>query len=271
MLTKKNNYFFILLAAVLGALLALHFIPPVVALLIVVFSVMLLLYRYYLQKNKPALFYLLWFVAIILGVGIGLYRPAGFNYPLIFSVSQLYEGGLPMDLYLNLGKALAGYCIIFFLFSSARQSIGYITSLPKQISLVVVSTLLILGVAIVLLNLQVHVKAVNYILMFGAVNLLVTCVAEEAFMRWLLQTQLQIFFARKISNRILQEGLALLITTIIFVLTHMVHGLEAVMVFTLAGFVYGFVYTLTKNLLAAIAVHFLVNIIHFSLLTYPIS
>src|SRR6478609_1299474 len=105
MLTKQQNYFFGGLVAVLGALLALHFIPAVVALLVIVFSATLLLYQYFLQQNKPAIFYFFWFLAIVLGIGIGLYRPAGFSYPLIFSVSQLHEGGLPMDLYLNLGKA----------------------------------------------------------------------------------------------------------------------------------------------------------------------
>lgn len=271
MFTKQQYYFFVGLIATLGALLISHLMPLVCALLVVFFSIILHFYQYFLLKNKPAFFYLLWFAAIVLGIGIGLYRPAGFNYPLIFSVSQLHEGGLPMDLYLNIGKALAGYCIIFFLFSSARRNPGYITSIPRQLLLVMVLALLVLGVAVVLLNLQVHIKELNYILAFGVVNLFATCVAEEAFMRLLLQEQLKTFFARKIVNKFLQECLPLLMATIIFVLTHMVHGFEAVLVFALAGFTYGLIYTLTRNFFAAIAVHFLVNIIHFSFLTYPLA
>ncbi|RYZ99332.1 MAG: CPBP family intramembrane metalloprotease, partial [Moraxellaceae bacterium] len=56
-----------------------------------------------------------------------------------------------------------------------------------------------------------------------------------------------------------------------FVLTHGVQGAEPTLVFALAGFVYGLIYTLTKSIAAAIAVHFFVNILHFSFFTYPLA
>ncbi len=270
MLTKQQNYFFILLTIFLGSLLVLNFIPPMAALLVMAFSVVIFLYQYFLQKNKPLGLYLYWFAAIVLGVAAGLYRPAGFNYPLVFSVNQLYEGGLPFDLHLNTAKTLAGYCIIFFFLSTNRHNIGYINSRTQQLLLVVILSVLVLATAYVLLNLHIHIKTLQYIIVFGAVNLLATCVSEEAFMRWLLQTQMQVFFARRIKQKFWQEFLPLMITTVIFVAAHLAHTLDAIIIFTLAGFVYGLAYTLTKNLLASISVHFLVNIIHFSTLTYPV-
>ncbi len=269
MLTKQQNYFFILLVIFLGSLFVLNFIPPINALFVMVFSVVLFLYQYFLQKNKPLGFYFYWFAAIVLGLAIGLYRPAGFNYPLVLSVNQLYAGGLPFDLFLNTAKTLTGYCIIILL-SSNRHNIGYINSRSQQLLLVAILSVLVLTTAYTLLDLQIHIKTLQYILTFGVVNLLATCVSEEAFMRWLLQAQIQGFFARRIKHKFWQEFLSLVITTVIFVAIHFAHNPDTIIVFALAGFAYGLVYTLTKSLLAAIAVHFIVNIIHFSLLTYPV-
>lgn len=271
MLIKRQEYFFVPLFLLLVTLTATNFIPLVTAVLVIIFAMALSFYQYFWQHNKPIGFYLCWLVAIILGVAVGVYRPSDFNYPLVFSVNQFYEGGLPFSLYVNIAKLFAGYIIICLLFTSKSQSNIYIKSRVQQYLLAVGLGLLILIVAYHFLDFRFHLKALNYILLFAAVNLLVTCVTEEAFMRLLLQAELQKLIARKFNNRYAQEIIPLLLATLVFVLTHFTHDAPTMWVFGLAGFIYSVVYCLTKNLWACIVVHFTVNIMHFAFLTYPLA
>lgn len=271
MLTKSHVYFFVPLIALLLGLSAMHLIPPVAAVLVVIFAIALSLYNYLLQANKRVPLYITWMFAIVIGIAVGLYRPAGFSYPLVFSVNQLYEGGLPLNLTVNTAKLLAGYIIVYFLISSSLASTIFIRSRLLQYVFAVAVGIIVVLIASLFLGLEFHPKPLNYIAMFGLANLLVTCVTEEAFMRLLLQAQLQKFFSGKVKNAFWLEAIPLLIATLIFVVTHLATSLNAILVFGLAGFIYGWVYSLTKNIWACVAVHFTVNIIHFSLLTYPLA
>lgn len=271
MLTKSQVYFFALLITLLLGLSATHLIPSIAAVLVFVFAMVLSLYKYLLNANKPVGLYLTWTFAIVLGVAVGLYRPAGFSYPLVFGVNQLYEGGLPFSLYVNTAKLLAGYIIIYFFISTSVQSYVFICSRLQQYALAIGMGIIVVLIASLFLGLEFHLKPLNYIVMFGLANLLVTCVAEEAFMRVLLQAQLQKFISGKVKNVFWLEAIPLFIATLIFVVTHLATSLNTILVFGLAGFTYGLVYSVTKNLWACVVVHFIVNIIHFSLLTYPLA
>lgn len=271
MLVKSTTYFFIAIIALLVVLGVVHFIPPAVAVLVLFFAFILWLYKYYLQANKPIGLYLTWAIAIVLGVIVGLYRPAGFSYPLVFKVSSLYEGGLPFGLYVNIAKLLVAYLIVYFLISLRPASDIFIRTQSRQYALAIGLGGLIVLIASAVLNLQFHLKPLNYVVMFGLVNLFVTCVAEEAFMRLLLQAQLQRFMSGKVKSVLWLEAVPLLIATLIFVAVHLPSSVSAILVFGLAGLVYGLVYSLTKNLWACVLVHFTVNIVHFSLLTYPLA
>ena len=246
-----------------------NLLPFVMMLLLPLFAILLFAYQYYVQKNKAVIFTICWVSAVAIGVFASIYRPAGFAYPLVFHANELHSGGLPFDLYINIAKALAGYIIVFFLVKYEHGD-AYVISPVKQLLLIMFFASVALFCAYFLLDLKFYVKDVKYIALFGAVNLLVTCVAEEAFMRILLQDQITRFFRKIISYKFSPEFLSLFLTTIIFVLIHAIHGMDIICVYAVAGFLYGLIYLLTKNLFMAIVVHFIVNIMHFSLLTYPI-
>lgn len=269
--TKSNLYFFAPLFALLAILTATHFLPLICAFLVTAFTLVLSAYRYYSSNQKPLGMYITWLLAIVLGIGVGLYRPAGFNYPLVFSVSQLHEGGSPFSLYINIGKLLAGYVAVYLLMSSDVKVKPYIQNRAPQFALAVGLGLFVVLFAYFALGLGFYLKSLEYIALFALVNLLVTCVAEEAFMRLLLQAQLHKFLSGKHTNAFWLEAIPLLITTGIFALMHFSANVTVLGVFALAGFCYGLVYSLTKNVWACVAVHFTVNIVHFSLLTYPLA
>jgi uncharacterized protein len=87
---------------------------------------------------------------------------------------------------------------------------------------------------------------------------------------FIFQQSLRSAVANFTANRALQEIIPLLLVTGVFVAIHADISGAAVWVYALAGFLYGLSYTLGKNIIYPIAVHFLVNQIHFSFLTYPL-
>jgi hypothetical protein len=222
-------------------------------------------YKYFLQLNKPTGFYVIWLLAIIVGIAVGLYHPADFHYHLMFQVNELYAGGLPFKLEINCAKVLAGFLILCFLYHQNNPRHAYVQQVLAQIFLIVSLALLVLLVAFFVLDLHLYLKPLMYILMFSVENLLATCIVEEAFMRLLLQAQVQLFTMRFTKSKWLIELIPLAFASAVFVLTHLVTQGPMLVVFSLAGIVYGAVYSLTKNIVACVCVHFLVNVILFNL------
>ena len=98
-------------------------------------------------------------------------------------------------------------------------------------------------------------------------NLFVTCVAEEAFFRLVIQEKLAKYLPTRYPSH-----LAVFFTALIFMLAHFHTGVDAekrLALIFLAGFLYGAIYLRSKSLGSAIVSHFAINIIHFSFFTYP--
>ncbi|WP_370977881.1 lysostaphin resistance A-like protein [Agaribacterium sp. ZY112] len=239
-------------------------------LLVCTLCLALVFYRKALVQKSALQSSALWLTVFIVGLTIGLYRPEGFNYPLVFNVDALHTEGQAFALYLNTAKVLAGIAVLVFLLPISIKKPSLKTA-PWQIILtMLVCALMINTLAWHLLDLQVHTKTLFVILSFLAVNLSVTCLAEEAFMRLLLQGECLRAVSKFTENKLIREGLPLALCTLIFILTHFPSSLNMLIVFGLAGFAYGLIYALTKNITYAIGLHFSVNALHFLFLTYPL-
>ncbi len=248
--------------AVAVALVLIGWLPKTIFMAVLVFVGLLHAYG---QNYRPWLHHSVWFVAFVLGVFIGVWRPDGFNYPLVFSVDSLHEGGEAFSLYANLGKGLAGYCALLLLLEVGRSSEQ--RSLRPLQNLAVV---LIIPGAVILAGLFAGLnwvpKWTPLLFIFTLVNLLITCVAEETFLRLFLQRHIARMFSQPWMGRICSVGAA----TLVFWLTHFHPHLPFNVVFLLAGFGYALAYAISGRLSIAIAVHFMVNFLHFSLLEYPV-
>lgn len=252
-------------------LITLGYIPLFNGILIPVFALLLLIYCRQLKTDRISLSVSIWLLIIGTGLFLAIYRPHEFSYPLVFSTAALHEGGNEFSLHINTAKALAGYLALLFLISGiSAPGKAFIESRAHQFATALVFAFIILAAAYLVLDLAVYLKPVTYVLAFGLVNLLVTCVSEEAFMRLVFQSQLERFISRYTNKTLIYQSVSLLITTLLFVATHAIASVELFIVFSLAGFLYGLIYTLTKNVFASIATHFAVNIVHFSFLTYPL-
>ncbi len=217
------------------------------------------------RKLKAILFLLM----VPLVFWVATFRSEGFNYPLLLSLPGA-EGQLTRyELFVNFAKALVGFTLLYLLWQKLREG-EFVARARYSFLVALLAPVLIVAVAIPVLGLYLQPKTIEQMVLFGLGNLLIVCVAEEAFFRFLLQQPLRNAIAGMTANRGVQELIPLLLVTAIFVAIHSGIGGVAIWVYALAGFLYGLSYTLSKNICYPIMIHFFVNQIHFSFLTYPL-
>lgn len=213
---------------------------------------------------------LLWLLMVPLAFWIATYKPDGFSYPSIFDLPG-ESGSTPRyEFFANLGKGICGFLLLYFLWQKPRDN-EFIAAPKYQFLIVLLAPAVVIALAIPALGLHLQPKNFEQIALFSLGNLLIISVAEEAFMRLLLQQPLRNAIAVFTVNRWVQELVPLLVVTVIFVAIHSGLSGAAIWVYALAGFLYGLSYTLSKNIFYPIMIHFFVNQIHFSFLTYPLG
>jgi len=207
----------------------------------------------------------------------------GFNNLPIVINELITSDAIPYTLYANFDKGMAGLLVCAYFFSKSQTTkildtttpsttalntttakISSITMFKQPFFIIICTVLATLTVALMIGLVGFSPKVPDFWLAFIAINLLFTCVAEEAFFRGLLQT--------KLSQLITVKRLAIfapLITAAIFALAHFIGGWSYVLVSAVAGFGYSYVFYKTQRLEWAILCHWLVNVSHFFLFTYP--
>lgn len=218
------------------------------------------------RPNRPALERgLATLIAAGLAAGLMAHLVPGFANPRVIDAVTLSPAAIPYSKYLNFDKAAAG--LLLFAFAGA----GLITAAEWKRVASVVARLVPLT-AVVLLALSWALGYVVWepgwppILLFWAwTNLVFTCVAEEALFRGLIQRRL----AAVLANHRHGALIALVAAAVLFGFAHAAGGWRYVMLSTVAGLGYGWAYQRDGRLEASIATHFLVNLVHFTLFTYP--
>lgn len=213
---------------------------------------------------------LLWFLLVLFAFGVATYKPSGFSYPFIFDLPGESGSSPRYEFFANLGKGVCGLLLLYFLWPTPRND-EFVAAPKYQFLVALLAPAIVIVLAIPALDLHLQPKGIEKIALFALGNLLIISVAEEAFMRLLLQQPLRNAIAVFTVNRWVQELVPLLVVTAIFVVIHSGLSGAAIGVYALAGFLYGLSYTLSKNIFYPIMIHFFVNQIHFSFLTYPLG
>ena len=185
----------------------------------------------------------------------------GFNNELLFSSKHFGASGLPFKLYANLDKALAGFAILI----AIGQNLKWRISL-KTFYLILCTTFAFFAFSF-LLGAKLDPKLGELTFAFIFFNLLVTCIAEEAFFRLVIQNS-----THKLSKGFMKGWLAVFITAIIFMLAHFHTGVGAekrLLLIFIAGLLYGGIYLKTKSFGSSVVAHFTINIIYFSFFAFP--
>lgn len=210
-----------------------------------------------------------WVLLVLLALATALHWLPGIQNPLLVDAQQLTPDAIPYTLYANFDKGWAGFCLLLALWPSQQQGDlwqRYQRGFWPVLPLTVIAALgLALGFGLV----QPAPKLPEFWLSFIACNLLLTCVAEEALFRGLLQRPLR----DALSGRGVREGaaawLAIVLISLLFGLAHLAGGWAYACVAAVASVGYGWAYQRSGRIEVAVLTHFAVNLLHFSLLTYP--
>lgn len=202
-----------------------------------------------------------WAVLTALSLALALHLLPGSNNPLLVNKLQLAADTVPYTLYANFDKGWAGYCLLLALSTEGRCRKPLWQLLAAAMLLIALTLSLALGLGLI----RFDPKWPLFLPQFIFCNLLLTCVAEEALFRGVLQQSL----TRQCEQRGYSWYWALLLASLLFGVAHLSGGWAYVLVATVAGAGYGWLYRQTGRLWPAILLHFGLNLSHLLLFSYP--
>ncbi len=204
-------------------------------------------------------------IGTLLSLVFMLHISPGFNNWQLVDDLQFNNVSASFAFYLNFDKPLVGLVLLAFGPSLLVSWSLWKNAFKPILPVLLFAPLIIYGLSYLagLLTIDAKLPAVTLLWMLN--NLLVTCVAEEAFFRGFLQRCLQNSLQRYRYGGVL----SLAIVSILFGMAHFPGGLSYVFIATVAGLFYGYVYQKTAAIETSIALHFLVNFGHFIFFSYP--
>ncbi len=217
------------------------------------------------SEFSTALRALAWGVVVILALALATHQIPWIHNVLVLDGVSVSASGADYTLYWNYDKGFAGillYVICVQPQDGARWNRAIVAA--GTVALLTLVPLGLLATAVGFIAWDPKWPAI--LAVWVPANLLLTCVAEESFFRGLLQRRLAEFLRGRVSAPAL---VALLVGAVAFGIAHLAGGTTYVMLATLAGIGYGAAYHLTGRVEAGILVHFLLNLTHLVLFTYP--
>ena len=204
-------------------------------------------------------------VIVLLSIGLLAHIVPGFSNFKVISDAIISTGGIAYTKYLNYDKALVGLFILAFchpLLTTKEQWVAMLRT-AAPLAFAVICVVILLGLMMGYVRWEVKFPPQFYV--WAWPNLFFTCVAEEALFRGFLQRHLQG------SLKGISYGgiLGLVLASVLFGLAHYAGGVSYIILATVAGLGYGWIYQRTKSIESSILTHFTLNAVHFVFFTYP--
>ena len=208
-------------------------------------------------------------VTAALGLLLGLHALPGFSNPVILRDLVMADSARPYSQYINFDKTLAG---ILFLGCSGwtpiRSTAEWNAALRRGAPIMCVTVVVAMAAALAIGSVRFDPRWPAVFAVWAPINLLTTCLSEEAFFRGLLQREGRRGLSRALGPR-QAVAVAVALSASLFGLAHLAGGWQYVVVASLAGAGYAVVFQRTARLEMAILTHFAINATHFLLFTYP--
>lgn len=194
---------------------------------------------------------------------LATHKLPGFRGQMWLESVQLSENARPFTLVANLDKPWVG-AILLLAFSPLTRS-SFSLGRNLLFSVMGAITLIVTGMII---GVPLEPKWQPAIAIFLLHNLFLTCIAEEAFFRLLLQAPLFDAVKRWRWGAALSVG----VVSPLFGAVHFRPGVpwDVLAMVTLGGCIYALVFHVTRSVHWAIVTHFLTNALHILLLRYPL-
>lgn len=206
-------------------------------------------------------------VFVLTAFALGLHLLPGFDNPRLLADLTLSAGSAPMSLYFNFDKPLAGFWLLLCwpllrLYGPGERPLA--ASLGAGLAGAAAAAALCLGLGVALGLLAWAPKWPWFGALWALNNLLLVALTEEAMFRGYLQESLQ----RRWQSQRWGAHAAIAVAALAFGLVHLGGGWRFALAATLAGLAYGWAYR-KGGLAAAVLAHFGLNLVHFTLFTYP--
>lgn len=229
--------------------------------------IVLALATYYSQSGKLLILMrvMAGIVVLVLSVGLAAHKFPGFHNLNVLDHVYISRDAIPFTLYLNFDKTVVGIFILGFgyqLITSEKEWLLLFKQIAMKAPIVI---LVVIVTAFILGFVRYDPKIPGSIFIWAITNLLFVCMAEEAFFRGFIQKNLSAIMKKFRYG----DYLAILAAAILFGLVHYAGGTMYVILATVAGIGYGWVYLTTKRIEGSILTHFGLNLTHFLFFTYP--
>ncbi|OWQ45666.1 hypothetical protein CDL60_17475 [Roseateles noduli] len=220
-------------------------------------------------RHRPRREAVLMLLMLVIGFALALHLLPGFLNPTYLATTS--DARPPTLKYLNFDKGVAGMLMLAVLASQQRRRSEGVSpaaspgasGLPAwALWAVLVATLALPWLMAAIGGLgQPTLRWPDNAGLFLAANLFLTCVAEEAAFRGVIQGLL----ARRLGTdlRTVNGWLPVLLAAVLFGLAHAAGGTAYVALAMLAGLGYGLAYTLSGRIEVAILLHFALNALVF--------
>ncbi len=204
-------------------------------------------------------------LAVLCALGVSLARlPGIYNWKVVDKLT-LSADAIPYSMYLNLDKSLIGLFFICFSIYSLANGGRWLSTIKQGLIIGILATIALMPLAIYLGYVHYDLKLTSFFYLWAVHNLFFTCFAEEAFFRGMIQRFIQF----RIQNVRYGRWIAIVIAAVLFGAAHYPGGLKYVLLASVAGLFYGYVFMKTEKIEASILAHFLVNSVHFTFFSYP--
>lgn len=201
-----------------------------------------------------------------LGLALALHGASGFHNPRILRGAILSPGAAPYDLSLNFDKTAAGLLVLGLCYHGLlRTRAGLAAALARAVVPGLLTIAALLGIALLVGYVRWAPKFTRQFWVWATVNLLMTCMSEEAFFRGFIQVQVC-----RVMRSMRGGGIvAVASSAILFGLAHLQGGWTYVALAAAAGMGYAIVFQRTQRIEMSILTHFSLNAVQYLLFTYP--
>ena len=201
----------------------------------------------------------------VLAFALAVHLVPGFSNPMVASGLRLSANSPPITQYASLDKGAAGLILLAYYCRRARTLHESGTATATGLILGAGNAALVVGLIAGMGFIAWDPKLPEFALLWVPINLLLTCVAEEAFFRGILQERLSTLVGQSTRWQILPIA----VSSLLFGLVHAGGGVGLVVAATIAGVGYGLAYAKTRRIESAVLAHFTLNAVHFFGFTYP--
>ena len=256
---------YLILAAILFSLLLFGRLDAITLAAILLYWTGIKIFTFH--ENKYLQFFVALFV-IFISLGLLTHKIPGFHNILFFDGIKLSAKSSPYTSYINFDKP---FLALLLMYHYNRRKL-YET---RFASAFIYGLLLGIVAAAALSILSVYAKFIKFnpkmpeILGVWTLMSIVVVVAEEAFFRGFLQTSIMSGLKKYKVPPAYAGFISVTIVSILFGLANFAGGTNYMIISGIAGAFYGYALYKTGMIESSILVHFLVNLTHICLFTYP--